>query len=209
MIKASVFTALQTSRKYLVPGIHHFSLALASAQCFNYTITLCLKAHFQDLKWRGENNVNSFAKDVTSSYYNYTNYLMEHLFSILLLKLHFLRVLWVMGITACKCVRHANENIVAPLYRGQASDLVIYCTYGCRGNTILTPRCAICVGRRENIHCEFYGKHLGPPPLGLFKLGSMLNSYNLICFLYKYTPRRSHTIKQTCRLHLEPRTYLS
>lgn len=51
---------------------------------------------------------NSFAKDVTSSHYNYTNYLMEHLFSISLLKLHFLRVLWVMGSTAYMCVRHGK-----------------------------------------------------------------------------------------------------
>ncbi len=102
----------------------------------------------------------------------------------------------------------ANENIVALLYRGQASDLVIYCTYGCRGNTILHHDVHLCWQEREH-SLWIYGKHLGPPPLGLFKLGSMLNSYNLICFLYKYTPRRSHTIKQTCRLHLEPRTYLS
>ncbi len=101
----------------------------------------------------------------------------------------------------------ANENIVAPLYRGQASDLVIYCIYGCRGNTILHHDVHLCWQEREH-SLWIYGKHLGPPPLGLFKLGSMLNSYNLICFLYKYTPRRSHTIKQTCRLHLEPRTYL-
>lgn len=157
---------------------------------------------------RKKKNVNSFAKDVTSSHYNYTNYLMEHLFSILLLKLHFLRVLWVMGSTACKCVCHGKWEHRSPLYRGQASDFVMYCTYGCRGNTILHHDVRLCWQESER-SLWIYGKHLGPPPLGIFKLRSMLNSYNLICSVYKYTPRRSHTIKQTCRLHLELRMYLS
>jgi len=136
---------------------------------------------------------------------------MEHLFSILLLRLHFLSAVGD-GSTAysiCVCVM-AKKNIIAPLHRGQNSDFVMYCTYGCRGRTILHPYVRLSWQETERSLLWSYGKHLGPPsPLGLFKQGSMLNSYNLICSLYKYTLRCSHTIKQTFRLHLGSRKYLS
>lgn len=209
MIKASVFADLQTGRKMSCPWNPSLFAHSGSAQLYEYCMFKMFVLKMEQKKKRKKEEKNSTA--LPRMWPRHTT-ITQTIWWNICFRFHSWSCIsceccgWWEVQPICGCVM-ANENIVAPLYRGQT---FMYCTYGCRGTTILHHDVRLSWQESEHSLLWSCGKHLGPPPpLGLFKQGSMLNSYNLICSLYKYTPRHSHTIKQTCRLHLVSRTYLS